>query len=479
MQAPIAQAAPQISWNPLPLACLPERAQKWTDGQPESGQQPCHCPPTSMCPTSYEAYKNNALAQMPWMFVAKCCPVITNPTPPTCPDGSTPDASGNCPVASNCPTKHYETLVDSGLADNSGRFSGTWHGQQFVGMGAFQDNQPLSNPDTRVGRLPNDYEFSLRIWDLSDWVWGTWGCTHGMSCALTGMHGHPGGYEQYTDNINRGNSTLQQLFNQLHPASAAWFGVSLARIDALPDNLVNPTVLANINSQHLDFVRVADNDWSGGPDRSGDLSDTVGLATTQPDFVNACRSVAGEYVTVENHTMRDANNNPVSCPYLQCRYIYDSGMESCLAAGTKITLPDGTGAPIESLKLGDMVKGTDGQAHKVSALNVYQSSLRVLYGINGAGPTLTGDHPIKTEDGWKVIADDAAALVADKPGFAKRPLAVGDVIVTEKGTVKVTDIHRFAVIKPVATYNLRVKDEDSFYADGMAVKGFDHMEMHY
>ncbi len=103
----------------------------------------------------------------------------------------------------------------------------------------------------------------------------------------------------------------------------------------------------------------------------------------------------------------------------------------------------------------------------------------MLYGINGAGATITGDHPIKTTDGWKAITQEAADLYAGKEGFAKTPLKVGDTIVTETGTVKVTDIHRFPMLQAVTTYNLRVKGDDSFYANGMAVKGFQKMERQY
>ena len=128
--------------------------------------------------------------------------------------------------------------------------------------------------------------------------------------------------------------------------------------------------------------------------------------------------------------------------------------------------------------LGDVLKSPDGN-HKVIAKNAYQSGLRVLYGLNGGDAMLTGDHPIMTKEGWKVITDEAAAFYADKAGFAKTKLAVGDVMITENGEVKVTEIKRFPKIDAISTFNVKVEGNGGFFANGIEVKAFSKMEMHY
>ena len=114
LQASAASAA--VSWLNLPLACLPERAQKWqgADSEDDSGQKPCHCPPTSMCPQTYEQFSNPDKSPIPSSFVKMCCPVIVDPNP-TCPDGSPVPPDGNCNVSPDCKTKYYPTLAESGL----------------------------------------------------------------------------------------------------------------------------------------------------------------------------------------------------------------------------------------------------------------------------------------------------------------------------------------------------------------------------
>jgi Hint-domain len=191
-------------------------------------------------------------------------------------------------------------------------------------------------------------------------------------------------------------------------------------------------------------------------------------------FLSQCRSAVGQYVELEYK-----NSGAKRCAYLQCRTVYETGgLESCLSENTAITLADGSVKKVQDVQLGDKVKSSDG-VHKVIAANRYQSALRVMYGINGGGALLTGDHPIKTTAGWKVITPEAAKLYAEMPGFARDALAVGDTIVTDKGPVKVTSIDRHAAVDPISTYNLKVEGNSGFFANGVEVKGFDKMEMHY
>lgn len=490
-----AQAA---SWPSLPAACTPERAVKWDSSKSESNQGACHCPPPSMCPTNYDEYSKPALAKMPVQLINRCCPPIEPPkcpagTPlagqpvpadgectPKCPAGTElagqpQPANGDCnPTKANaCPAKFYPNLADTGLnklanlgtpkdprkgRDDRVATVGTYtyaNGSSFTMKSGGKD---VAQGYAVVGHLPQRYNFSIRMWDVVGsvygWLWiGDWSF-----------------YSQATGGVNSGSRKLNEIISAMGAENLTWFGFSVADPKRLANNLVDGAALAEWNGRDRIQVGTSDPNYGYRSNywKQPALDTQIGAAIEQ------CRRAQGEYIELDRK-MIDGQ----SCNYMQCRYVYgDTGYESCLTGDVKITLADGKTKAVKDLKLGDVVKGSDGD-HKIVASNTYQSALRVFYGINGGGALLTGDHPIRTKAGWKVIGENAAALHAGKAGFAQTPLQVGDVVITDKGDVAVKSIERHAKVDPVTSYNIKIDGNAGFYANGIEVKGFDKMEMKY
>lgn len=469
------------NWPNLPPACLPERA-----GTP--GLSGCECPPSNLCPATYEEYSNPATYKMPVALVTnpRCCPVLEpqycpagtafagqrvpadGHCNPTCPVGTElagqeMPANGQCCVTNcpACPAKYYPSFADSATSGGADGYT-YQNGQRynFVNQGdadMFGDSRRLS------GR----YGFSLRVEGLQEWVFGPKYCTYwdpsGNNCYVTN------GFVPLSGGANTGFQSLSSLYSSMGANNLVWFGYSVVNRDILAPNFASPAVVAAMaNNDRMQLA--AHSVFSGHQNYTLDPA----IENGAPDFLRQCRMVGGEYIELEH---KDFSGN--QCPYLQCRYVYgDPGMESCFAEDVAITLADGKTKTVKDIALGDVLKGSDGN-HKVTALNRYQSGLRVLYGVNNGGAMLTGDHPIKTTEGWKVINKDVVKFHAKTPGFAKTPLAVGDTIVTEKGEVKVTSIDRFPNVDPISTFNLKVDGNGEFFANGIEVKGFNKMEMHY
>lgn len=477
MAGPAAQAA---SWPSLPAACTPDRAAQWDGGISESNQVACHCPPPSLCPATYEEYSNPALAKMPTALINRCCPSLSPPTctsgtilagqpvpqsgncNPVCPIGTALEgqplpADGNCNPASPCPAKYYPTMTETETTAMGTRYV-YQDGQSFdFDLDAGGADQDDCDGCTLTKSLSRHYGYSLRIGDRAYWLY-TQSCSYFGTC---------GSYERLTNGVNTSRTTLASVVGALGRDNLTWFGLSVADPRYLGNNRANPAIISIMGSSNRLQIRADVNSSQSVPISSA-------LSSGAGEFVNQCLSVAGEYVELEYKTI-DGNQ----CAYLQCRYVFSGlGQESCLASDVKVTLADGSSRPVKELKLGDVVKGSTGD-HKIVASNIYQSGLRVLYGINGGAALLTGDHPLHTKDGWKVINPESAKLYADKAGFAKTALTVGDVLITDKGEVVVKSIERHAKVNPISTYNIKVDGNAGFFANGIEVKGFDKMEMKY
>lgn len=168
-----------------------------------------------------------------------------------------------------------------------------------------------------------------------------------------------------------------------------------------------------------------------------------------------------------------------TCQYLDCGFIPASHESvSCVTGDTRVALADGSHKKAETVSVGDVIKGAHG-AHKVLATNRYQQKDRSLYGINGSAAMISGFHPILTTKGWKVIDVSEAKRLAGKKGFLTSVLQVGDVMVTDKGNTPVKEIESFDVSEPVYTYNIKTEGNGDFFANGIVIKGFSDMEMHY
>lgn len=489
-------AAHAADWPALPAACLPDRASPW-DGNSGSNsfQANCHCPPASKCPKTYAEYSNPSLSPMPMEIVRQCCPEIK---PPVCATGTalagqTVPPDGNCdpkcpagttlagqPIPSNgqcnpqaCPPQHYPSMAEAGMQNvpsgGGGQYR-TGDGKTYNFSGD-SITQFFYKDDSETKALATLYGYSIRAGSPLYWQLGP-----GDMCRSLGHGWCPfeNFYNPNTRGANDGVRVLSNVVSSVGPENLTWFGFSVADRRQLGNNFVTPAILDAFGGSER--VEIGDHSFSGnvGTGYNGIRRDVAqALRNDAGTFLEQCDKAAGEFVQIESFTI-DGNR----CQYLQCRYVYENTAESCLAADTKITLADGSEKTVTDLKIGDLVKGSNG-AHKITASNIYQSGLRVLYGINGGSALLTGDHPIKTTEGWKVINSEAAALYADKAGFAAHPLKVGDTLITAKGEVKVESITRFPKVDPISTYNIRVDGNEGFFANGIEVKGFSKMEMHY
>lgn len=323
--------------------------------------------------------------------------------------------------------------------------------------------------------MPNRFGYSVRTLDFVStfgWVWSfsPRTCDRPNECNI---HPFRDVYYPASNYVNDGTKTYNTLAAQIGANTATWFGITLANRDLLPNNIANSGVVnAFGNAARLEIG----NTWKASDWANHFVSVPVSpvIESGAPEFLRTCRAAAGEYIELEY-----LNVGGTSCAYLQCRYVYDTaGWESCLVGKTTISLAGGKSKTIAELQIGDLVQGSEG-SHKITAINAYQSALRVLYGINGGEAMITGNHPIRTSDGWKLIEAKAAAEYAVKPGYSKTALAIGDTIVTEKGPVTVKSIDRHPAIEPVTTYNIKLENDASFFANGVEVKSFDEMQMHY
>lgn len=494
----MAQAA---NWPSLPAACTPDRAVKWDSAKNETLQGACHCPPTSMCPKNYAQYSNPALSPLPMEITRQCCPEIK---PPVCPTGTAlagqnvppgGDCDPKCPagtklagqaIPSNgqcnpvvCPAAYYPSMTDAGMQNVPTGAGGQYRagdGRVFQFSGD-SITQLYYKDDSETKALATLYGYSIRAGTPSYWQLGP-----GSMCQALGNGWCPfeNLYIPSTGGANDGKRVLSEVVGRVGLDNLTWFGFSVADRRNLGSNLVTPAILSAFNGSER--LEIGDHSYNGGDVFTpGSASLYKGLRkdvaqalkADAGQFIEQCDKAAGEFVQIETATI-DGNR----CQYLQCRYVYENTAESCLSAAANVTLADGSTKTVKDLKLGDVVKGSSGD-HKIVASNIYQSGLRVLYGINGEAALLTGDHPLHTKDGWKVVNPEAAKIYAGKAGFAKTALAVGDVLITDKGDVVVKSIDRHTRIDPISTYNIKVEGNAGFYANGVEVKGFDKMEMRY
>lgn len=486
-------------WPELPVACLPERALPWQDNKSPEDQAPCHCPPLSYCPQSYEEYKGTAPTKMPKGFVRRCCPKIASPNF-KCPDGKLASA-GKCVIPKQCPLKNYSTLEQAGTF-NGQSFTGTYKNPNAQSF-AFNNDTWYGDYNYHVARLGEKYNFSLRVGSPGFWVWGPMFCEYygdGAGIYGGGDFSRPrcafkNGYAPLTDGYNNGYRSLIEVVGTLGPQNLTWFGFSVARPDRLPDNLVTENIFADIDD---DIIEIANNSWQGsenitfdqdgfkadGSYRTYDVETISSLQQDRPELLQLCRNVQGEYLELEYKPVEEVSptgqktGKILQCPYLQCRYVYETTFESCLTGETKIALADGTTRTIDSLAIGDQIKTATGSA-PITATNRYVTKKRVLYSINGSDFMITGDHPIRTTKGFKVISEKAATLYAQTAQFAAEPLKAGDTIVTLDGNIAVNAIRKKISAEAVATYNLKLDHNASFYANGIEVKSFDDMQIHY
>ncbi len=182
-------------------------------------------------------------------------------------------------------------------------------------------------------------------------------------------------------------------------------------------------------------------------------------------------------------TVSDAynpNTEGMNCTW-KCNYAGDSVSCSktiagggCFAAGTYVSMSDGSFKAIEEISIGESVKGMDGAQNIVEEVLIHNFEENTLYAFNGGAFFVTAEHPFMTEEGWKAI--DPEMTINRNADFVEQygkpnVLKVGDVLTKENGEKMVIETiesrDRYPSKMPV--YNLRVDGNSTYYADGYLV----------
>ncbi len=128
---------------------------------------------------------------------------------------------------------------------------------------------------------------------------------------------------------------------------------------------------------------------------------------------------------------------------------------ACLAAGTKITMSDGTKRNIEDIKVGDWVKSFDEKTGNLKNAEVAK--------------TIKRKDPLVIVNNILRMAPDEVVYLANGKTKTAEKLKVGELLQGEnKKEIKIDSINYSN--EKVDTYDFTLKDANNFYADGFLVK---------
>lgn len=433
MMGSVAQAA---TWPSLPAACTPDRAVKWDDSKSVNHQSACHCPPPNRCPaTLQQAQSSKSL--IPYELALRCCDLTDEPCPAgearsqqtgacvaVCPQGSAL-AGQPRPANGNCNPCRDPQHGDGGLSGPSGGNLG-------------------DTPQCPKRGCPDQYGG------------GSMGLLNSSSNPNLASPALVNAMRAYPNGVRVGVAQGYDAGEFIQP------GQKPKIIYYEWQNIDAPAVIENAASAYLQRCRGPREDAQIRVDGTGRIV-----------LPNNGYGYGGRL------TVYEATINGNQCHYMGCEFVpSERSQTTCLTGETNVTLADGSSRKVADIKVGDVVKSSTG-TNVVAATNVYHAKDRLFYSINGKGPMITGYHPIRTTHGWKVIDSTGAAKIGQTPGYSSAQLQVGDVIVTDKGEVTVKEIVGVDSPAVVPSYNLHFEKGGSFYANGIEVKGFDKMEMHY
>ena len=145
----------------------------------------------------------------------------------------------------------------------------------------------------------------------------------------------------------------------------------------------------------------------------------------------------------------------------------EKGTSSCFTAETKIRMADGSELPISEVQMGDWVMSGWNEANQVLGIEVVPLAGRTLYGINGAHPFFTAEHPFATQDGWKSLSPEATYLESYKMivGWLK----TDDYLRTERGWRQLRSLRKSWLPPETRVYNLMLSGDRSYVANGYVV----------
>jgi hypothetical protein len=155
----------------------------------------------------------------------------------------------------------------------------------------------------------------------------------------------------------------------------------------------------------------------------------------------------------------------------------DGSTDVCLAKGTKVTFADGIEKTVEEVSVGDVLK-TGNKVNTVREIQITKKGDRYLYSVNHGMLVITQAHPILTQRGWTTIAKESVAKNKGGENWASSELEIGDLLIGNNATIKVTSIEKTA-IKDAETYNFKLDGDNSFLANGVVVQGYDSVAISY
>lgn len=145
----------------------------------------------------------------------------------------------------------------------------------------------------------------------------------------------------------------------------------------------------------------------------------------------------------------------------------------CFDAGTQILMSDNTYKNIEDIAIGDMVLSYNEETGEfeedtVTSTLVKHNSDDLVYIVlsDGTKIGMRAYHPLLTTEGWKSLRPALAETISDVKGEVTL-LGIGDTLVGINGNVTVSEIISREDIPDYNTYNLSVKNNHNYVANGV------------
>jgi len=430
-----------VTWPKLPLACLPARAERW---EKESDMQPCHCPPQEKCP------KVQALEGKDITFFLTWAPLGGGQQSCEFKGTDVPDIDNI--IASGALFHGKQELVAAiggtvnakcGVDINNGAGNYWWF-KLDVGIAS---NQNLMDWINDTLEMPVD--LAVHCCDSI--------CPTGLTPTFKDVE------VEITRIVGEGTGTpkaCEEATAALEKAQKELDDAKKAAEDAAKK------------------AKAACEEPTGGPGAAcnaalKDAKDADDLVKTKQTKVNDATNVKNKACDIPKTVKEKVMIKTITCNATQTY-----SREGCMIEGTQILMADGTTKKVEDVKIGDMVKGNEGAA-KVLATSRFTQSEDFFYSINGGQATFTIEHPVLTKRGWKSLDPKITSTKTSTTKVVGK-LEVGDKILTKDGEVEVKSIEKKkSEGTDVNAYNLKVERDGSFYANGVIIKGFEQMQMHY
>ena len=186
-----------------------------------------------------------------------------------------------------------------------------------------------------------------------------------------------------------------------------------------------------------------------------------GVIETEQETIIATRNAKVVQTTVNQTTSRTTSTSRVR---------RDRPPFICFIAGTKVLLENDDYKNIEDVVVGDRVLNSKGSYNTVRNLQHAIADGRKLVSINDGEFFFTEDHPIMTNNGWRVVNPEMAN---DKPWYKELNVTkfeIGDEIVTHDGNpVIINSIQTKDVDSDTPVYNFSLNGDNTYYANGWLV----------